>query len=371
MNELRMYVEHLFEGRMLTADMIELKEEIYGNLVARYEDYVAGGMDKAEALEKTKASLTSIDDVLNESAAAHEGGAVPADAAPTTKMPAAEGAGVPSAPNPTPAKPVRKKWPIVVGAIAGVIVLGVLASVALGMWGFGLFGREAQTTVQTEVQSTSKNNADNAASGADSTSSSNGTGTNATAAQGGGFGHAYGQHHHLDHDDYDDQAEYEQTLALLNELDAVTAESLRSMASNNTTVEQMFQALPLGSFVETVGQEQSGSAVNVRYSNVLDAYDSDGLDCALVFNAVAIMAMRPDVQTVSIVVHEEYDGPNDVDTYSFQRKTLENGFANHNCGFTTIDGAMIESGEAWGRVCSCLTNGNFCDRHCDLAEIDD
>ena len=44
--------------------MIELKEEIYGNLVARYEDYVAGGMSAEDALEKTKASMTSLDDVL-------------------------------------------------------------------------------------------------------------------------------------------------------------------------------------------------------------------------------------------------------------------------------------------------------------------
>ena len=67
MNELRMYVEHLFEGRVLTQESIELKEEIYGNLVARYEDYVAGGMSEAEALEKTKASFTSIEDVFRES----------------------------------------------------------------------------------------------------------------------------------------------------------------------------------------------------------------------------------------------------------------------------------------------------------------
>ena len=67
MNELRMYVEHLFEGRVLTQESIELKEEIYGNLVARYEDYVAGGMSEAEALEKTKASFTSIEDVFKES----------------------------------------------------------------------------------------------------------------------------------------------------------------------------------------------------------------------------------------------------------------------------------------------------------------
>lgn len=64
MNELRIHVEQLFEGKVLTGDNIDLKEEIYGNLVARYEDYVASGMSEAEALEKTKASMTNIDDVL-------------------------------------------------------------------------------------------------------------------------------------------------------------------------------------------------------------------------------------------------------------------------------------------------------------------
>lgn len=54
MNEIRMYVEHLFEGRMLTAENIELKEEIYGNLVARYEDYVAGGMDPPRLLRRPR-----------------------------------------------------------------------------------------------------------------------------------------------------------------------------------------------------------------------------------------------------------------------------------------------------------------------------
>ena len=44
MNELRMYVEHLFEGKVLTPENIELKEEIYGNLVARYEDLIASGL---------------------------------------------------------------------------------------------------------------------------------------------------------------------------------------------------------------------------------------------------------------------------------------------------------------------------------------
>ncbi|MFR3450879.1 MAG: hypothetical protein ACLTSX_03775 [Collinsella sp.] len=42
-----MYVEHLFEGKVLTPENIELKEEIYGNLVARYEDLIASGLDES------------------------------------------------------------------------------------------------------------------------------------------------------------------------------------------------------------------------------------------------------------------------------------------------------------------------------------
>lgn len=66
MNELRMYVEHLFEGKVLTPENIELKEEIYGNLVARYEDLIASGFDESEAIAQTKESMTSIDDVIIE-----------------------------------------------------------------------------------------------------------------------------------------------------------------------------------------------------------------------------------------------------------------------------------------------------------------
>lgn len=81
MNEIRMYVEHLFEGKVLTAEMIELKEEIYGNLVARYEDLLAEGAEPADALARTKESMTSIDDVLaGEDAAGDALEPAPADA---------------------------------------------------------------------------------------------------------------------------------------------------------------------------------------------------------------------------------------------------------------------------------------------------
>lgn len=414
MNELRMYVEHLFEGRMLTAEMIELKEEMYGNLVARYEDYVAAGMDKAEALEKTKASLTSIEDVLSEDgvpAKAADTAAttvLPVDAgpapeaAPTANMPTANGGGNPPTPpagvafttsedpERAPAtvdaaiKPARKKWPIIAGIAAGVVVLGVAATLTLGLWGTVMPAESAtqQTTVQSAGNTANSNasqsdNANDATTNNDAatnngTGSGTGTGAGSGTAQGSGFGHAYGQRHHHDIDDYDDQVEYEQSLALLNALDGVTAASLKSMAEGNTTFEQMFRALPLGDYVESVGQDQGTTAVNVRYANVLEAFDDDALDCALVFNAVAIMAMRPDVQSVSVVLHEQGDGAYDTDTYQFQRAALESGFSNHHdCGFTTIDASMFASDDAWARACACLANGNFCERHCDIAEIDD
>ena len=74
-SDIRMYVEHLFEGRTLDAETIELKEEIYGNLVARYEDYLAQGMSAEEAYARTCEAVTSVDDVIgagekNEPAAA-------------------------------------------------------------------------------------------------------------------------------------------------------------------------------------------------------------------------------------------------------------------------------------------------------------
>lgn len=62
--DIRMYVEHLFEGRTLDSDTIELKEEIYGNLVARYDDYVAQGMPAEEAYRRTCEAVTSVDDVM-------------------------------------------------------------------------------------------------------------------------------------------------------------------------------------------------------------------------------------------------------------------------------------------------------------------
>ena len=125
MNEIRMYVEHLFEGKMLTAEMIELKEEIYGNLVARYEDLLSEGVAPADALARTKESMASIDDVLSgEDAAGDASKAAPEDQseafgddAVEAQPAAAVAAGEPVGETPVPA-PADETTPLGVSTVA-------------------------------------------------------------------------------------------------------------------------------------------------------------------------------------------------------------------------------------------------------------
>ena len=97
--DIRMYVEHLFEGRTLDAETIELKEEIYGNLVARFDDYVAQGMSEDEAYARTCEAVTSVDDVMGEKDAGEKDD--PLDA--TVVAPAAA-----IAPEPEPTEKTRR-----------------------------------------------------------------------------------------------------------------------------------------------------------------------------------------------------------------------------------------------------------------------
>ena len=133
-----MHVEHLFEGRVLDAETIELKEEIYGNLVARYEDYLAQGMGAEEAYRRTCEAVTSVDDVMGEkdepaeptrvmSDGEHAAGTVPPPPAssepPTLVTPPA-----PAAPGPAAAPAPRR---LGTGAIVAVVaVVLVVAGIA-------------------------------------------------------------------------------------------------------------------------------------------------------------------------------------------------------------------------------------------------
>lgn len=403
MNELRMYVEHLFEGRVLTQESIELKEEIYGNLVARYEDYVAGGMSEAEALEKTKASFTSIEDVFKESgeaegsnaeegaaaAGASEGGAARwnagathaapgaaqapgadgmGSAAETAQMPRPEGAPVPpdgvgggagasqtATGAGSAAKKPRKVWPFVLGCVVAVLVL--LAIVATAVFGFirDADVGEPSSTAQTITQGNSS-----------TTDSNQGT----ENGQGGGNA---GDGAIQDYDDLDDQREYEATKQVDEAIAAHSVDTLKNYTGNSLPDQGFFEHLPLSMYVSSTGAEQgSNASCSVQYAGVSDDIDGDAIDRALVYNAVAAFSVYPELQTVNFTVQDADDTAYDANVYSFNRNTLELAFDNASGGaITQLNSSLYESQESWDQVRDYVTRNHFYDRQTDLAEIED
>lgn len=65
MNELKVYVDHLFKKYKNHRDIDELKEEILGNLEAKVSHLVAEGEDENSAISKAKNSITNIDDLID------------------------------------------------------------------------------------------------------------------------------------------------------------------------------------------------------------------------------------------------------------------------------------------------------------------
>lgn len=396
MNELRMYVEHLFEGRVLTQESIELKEEIYGNLVARYEDYIAGGMSEAEALEKTKASFTSIEDVFKESgeaegsnageaasAQAGESGAASwntgaAQAAPgadgmgsaakTAQMPRPEGAPVPpdgvSAEGQATAgtqaasktRSPRKIWPFVVGGVLAAFILLAIVGAAV----FGLIDEADVGEPSSTAQSITQNN-----SAATDASQGAAYGQDSSSTGGGASNQTY--------DDLDDQREYEATKAVDDAIAVHSIDTLKSYTGNSLPDQGFFEHLPLSMYVSSTGSEQGSSAsYNVYYAGVSDDIDGDGVDRALVYNAVAAFSVYPELQTINFTVQDADDTAHDANVYSFNRDTLEHAFDNASGGaITQLNSSLYESQESWNQVRDYVTRNHFYDRQTDLAEIDD
>lgn len=396
MNELRMYVEHLFEGRVLTQESIELKEEIYGNLVARYEDYVAGGMSEAEALEKTKASFTSIEDVFKESGEAEdsnagevasteagESGAVSwnagtAQAAPgaagmgstaeTAKMPCPEGAPVQpdgvgaerqataGTQDASKTRSLRKIWPFVVcGVFAAFILLAIVSTAVFGLIDEADVGEPSST-----AQSITQNN-----SAATDANQGTANGQDSSITGGGTSNQTY--------DDLDDQREYEATKAVDDAIAAHSIDTLKSYTGNSLPDQGFFEHLPLSMYVSSTGSEQGSSAsYNVYYAGVSDDIDGDGVDRALVYNTVAAFSVYPELQTINFTVQDADDTAHDANVYSFNRDTLEHAFDNASGGaITQLNSSLYESQESWDQVRDYVTRNHFYDRQTDLAEIDD
>lgn len=347
-----MYVERLFEGKMLTAENIELKEEIYGNLTARYEDYLAQGLSEAEALARTKASMTSIDDMLDEGAddagAAATADATPAGTAvettqippvaPTQQMPAAA-PGVQQAPTPpsyaaaTPSQPAeqpRKKWPIVVGVVAGVLVL--LALIAFGM---SLLFVGATTGGTTQGQNQAQSSTDGGRSDdasitfdKDGLKLDDGKGSSVEIGSSGIHLESGEDEIYLDADGnlrIDGDIADELLTAVVNDPYSDVSSYAGMALADTSQVDELVRSLPMGEWVSQVDTTGNAGALGISYEAVPERYDGDSVDAALVYDVAAIMCAVSDVDEVQVRLSES-DDPYDEEHYVFTRQMMEEMF---------------------------------------------
>lgn len=366
MNEIRMYVEHLFEGRMLTAENIELKEEIYGNLVARYEDYVAGGMDPAEALEKTKASMSSIDDVIEgvddvrETARADNGDAAKADTAETTVLPNAavakgsspaqpgtvgetvampvagaplppagfEGevdedvASVSSSANAAAPKGKRTRNVIIAAAVgfALFVVVGVGLIYALRIDRVEDRADSAVAEVQNSGQSTTNGGtASGQQSGQANGQSNSGQGNGASARNKEVVVDADGTVW-VDGELGDDIA-----VAVVNAQPGDISLYAETDPSDAANVESLICLLPMGEWATDIDVTLGVDVLGFAYREVPDGYDGDSIDLALSYNTMALFCSMPLLNEVRVTVTEA-DDPMDEDYYVFTRDNAQSRF---------------------------------------------
>ena len=329
MNEIRMYVERLFQGKTLTDDVIELKEEIYGNLVARYEDYLAEGMSEEEALAKTKASMTSVDDVVAGEATAAKDMAAAEPAVETAVAPADE---------PVASAPSKKKW--VIAAVAAVVVLAVIG-IGVKVFDEVLDAREDQIEQQHDQQRYDAIKKDlDVRDGADEITI-----------------------------DSDGTIRFDGDLAdeLLTDVVNADAGALRpfmgTALSDGATVEQAVRALPMSAYATDVDVTKGDGVLSFAYRNVPD-FDGDSIDAALVYNATALFCMIPDALEVQITVAEA-DDPMDEDYYVFKSGAMaaDGGYG------VMLNGTMLNE-SSWNDQIKRdhLYKKNFIERMIDQAE---
>lgn len=382
MNELRMYVERLFEGRVLTAEMIELKEEIYGNLVARYEDYLAEGMDASEALEKTKASMTSIDDVLDaeEDAAGKaasgkddapaeqaEGsvdeseqgpeagdGCVPApgpaaeadrvaadETSAALTMPIAPGAPVPpvqasqdgsdpSAPAAAPASAARRKWPIVAAAVAAIVIVPALAIALMSGLGFVAFdGGEPDIDLDESRTQVDAGDAPASANAPSGNGQANGAGREIVVSLDGTA-------------TIDGEPGDELLLAVVNSTYGGVAPYVETDLDDAAAVEALVRALPMGANACDIDTTQGVDTLSLAYRELPEAYDGDSVDAALAYDVTALLCAMPTVNEVRVTTTES-DEPTDESYYVFKRDDVQ------RCYGVRLDGDLVNEA-GWAQI---------------------
>lgn len=344
MSEIRMYVELLFEGRTMTRETIDLKEEIYGNLMARYEDLLAQGMSEAEALERTKASITSVDDVLagDDEAGADkdDGGDAQGSDATAAGVTVPIPGGTVAAPQADAAPRGRRRTGLVVAAVAGgVFLLVVAVVVALGVAG----GRAHETvagpsTVVTEPGGDGTTGSDAGAGDASTTGGASSTGTAADEL-------------------------YAEVAA--HPVDAIAPYAETSL-SDSARVEELVRALPLGPYVTEVATDAASGTATITYTyedRDLLSRDDDYVDLALVYDATALMSAMGDLTSVTVVEVETKERDHDRDVTVFDRTVVEALLG------TQLSPALLAA-DAWEDVRAQMTAGRVWDEIWDRSERD-
>ncbi len=320
--DIRMHVEHLFEGRTLTKETIELKEEIYGNLVARYEDYVAQGMGDDEAYRRTCEAVGSLDDVLGGEGEKDE---EPQDAAadqsdvPADKTVVAPGAPVPPEDAPGAdegASAPRRRWSntmIAVVTVVAVLLVAIAVVTAINVLNASVALDAYDSSTSSSVQRT---DADDSTTYVDPSE----TGQTTTTPQGeqngngqqGGNGQQNGSATGLDAEVY------------AHSVDALTAATLAS--SGSSAIENVARSLPLAEYLTSVEAAPANGTATITYTyqdRDRVAYDDDCVDRALVYNVVALMSTVSDLDRVELIEIEDDGHDYDRDRQVFDRATVE------------------------------------------------
>ena len=339
MNELRMYVEHLFEGKVLTPENIELKEEIYGNLVARYEDLIASGLDGSEAIAQTKESMTSIDDVIIEnptdsssdecdgddiSDAADESGDShdPDQVDPVASTP--HDGPTPITENvavlhqqPEQTTPRKRTWPFVLACVLiGLLVMGIgFAGCSLM---FGIKALDQYDGEQTEHVENVDASRDEGSSGSGSTAAGNASST-PTKKNSEIFIDENGQVW-VDGELGDELAE-----EVVNAGYGVVAEYADTDLTDAAKVEALLRSLPMGEYASDVDVTKGVDVLSLAYRELPETLEGDSVDAALAYDVTAVFCAMPLVNEIQITLTES-DEPLDESYYVFKRDEVQSRY---------------------------------------------
>ena len=336
MNELRMYVEHLFEGKVLTPENIELKEEIYGNLVARYEDLIAEGVSEEEALERTKQSMSSLDEIDEDIASddpstispvvAQAEGAAQADGVEQTEestqpdetladgtkvMPVSdvEASGEQAVPEPQPEKTLDTGKVLKYGLIAFalIVLLGVGAKLMLGCVDDAAeHGEDQASVVQVDPSPTPQG-------------SSNSKGADANAADDAitvdENGRAWMEGEPGD----------ELLAAVVGATYSDATPYVDTKLEDAASVETLLHTLPLGDLATDIDVTKGSGVLSLAYREVPEAYDGDSVDVALAYNVAVLFSTMPLVNEIQVTVTEQGE-PMDESYYVFTRNDVQSAY---------------------------------------------